>query len=151
MTARRQFLRLLAGSPVLACSGLTLAAVERLFASGQLDDLIATPEQGINVLHFEPVARRKRPPAHFGYLATGVDDDATVRDCDVTRTRLAELVDTKLATAEPGSPIQIREEFAPASPYSLVLDVRADGFDPASADRERLGAATERKPQPKQS
>jgi hypothetical protein len=27
-----------------------------------------------------------------------------------------------------------------------MLDVRADGFDPASADRERLGAARERKP-----
>jgi hypothetical protein len=54
----------------------------------------------------------------------------------------------KLATAEAGSPILIREEFAPASPYSLVLDVRADGFDPASADRERLGAATEQKAAP---
>src|SRR5947199_6871949 len=79
MTARRQFLRLLAGSPVLACSGLTLAAIESLFASGQIDDLIATPDQAINVMDFEPVARRKLPPAHFGYLATGVDDDATVR------------------------------------------------------------------------
>ena len=59
--------------------------------------------------------------------------------------RLAELIEAKLATAEPGSPILIREEFAANSPYSLMLDVRADGFDPASADRERLGAATERK------
>jgi hypothetical protein len=58
---------------------------------------------------------------------------------------LAELVEVKLATAEPGSPILIREEFAADSPYSLMLDVRADGFDPASTDRERLGAATERK------
>ena len=59
--------------------------------------------------------------------------------------RLAELIEAKLATAEPGSPILIREEFAADSPYSLMLDVRADGFDPASADRERLGVATERK------
>jgi len=59
--------------------------------------------------------------------------------------RLAELIEAKLATAEPGSPILIREEFAADSPYSLMLDVRADGFDPASADSERLGAATERK------
>jgi hypothetical protein len=62
--------------------------------------------------------------------------------------RLAELIEAKLATAEPGSPILIREEFAADSPYSLMLDVRADGFDPASADRERLGVATERKVEP---
>jgi hypothetical protein len=28
-----------------------------------------------------------------------------------------------------------------------MLDVRADGFDPSSADQERLGAATEKKPE----
>ena len=66
--------------------------------------------------------------------------------------RLAELIEAKLATAGPGSTILIREEFAADSPYSLLLDVRADGFDPASADRERLGPATERKdPADKQS
>ena len=57
-------------------------------------------------------------------------------------TRLAGLVEEKLVTAEAGTPISIREEFAPESRYSLVLDVRADGFDPASADRESLGALT---------
>lgn len=59
--------------------------------------------------------------------------------------RLAELIEAKLATAGPGSTILIRDEFAADSPYSLLLDVRPDGFDPASADRERLGVATERK------
>jgi len=57
-------------------------------------------------------------------------------------TRLAGLVEEKLVTAEPGSTIHIREEFAENSSYSLLLDVRADGFDPASADRDSLGAAT---------
>ncbi len=56
--------------------------------------------------------------------------------------RLAELVEAKLASAQPGEPVRIREEFAANSPYTLLLDVRADGFDPASADRERLGATT---------
>jgi hypothetical protein len=74
----------------------------------------------------------------------GFDSNA-IRGSLTALARLAELVEVKLATAEPGSPILIREEFAPDSPYSLVLDVRADGFDPASADRERLGATTERK------
>src|SRR5439155_20138651 len=97
MTARRQFLRLLAGSPVLACAGLTLAAVDRLFASGQIDELIATPDQAINVMDFEPDARRKLPPAPFGYLATGVDDDATERatreGCTRFQLRVRRLID----------------------------------------------------------
>jgi hypothetical protein len=72
-------------------------------------------------------------------------DSHAIRGSLVALSHLAELVEVKLASAEPGSPILIREEFAAGSPYSLVLDVRADGFDPASADRENLGAAIERK------
>jgi hypothetical protein len=72
-------------------------------------------------------------------------DSHAIRGSLMSLAHLAELIEVRLATAEPGSPILIRGEFAPDSPYSLVLDVRADGFDPASADRERLGAATERK------
>lgn len=53
-----------------------LAALEGI---AQGEDLIASPEQAINVMEFEAVARKKLPPAHFGYLATGVDDDATLR------------------------------------------------------------------------
>ena len=30
-------------------------------------------------MDFEPAARKVLPPAHFGYLATGVDEDGTVR------------------------------------------------------------------------
>jgi hypothetical protein len=55
---------------------------------------------------------------------------------------LAEIVEAKLASAQPGEEVRIRSEFAPNSPYTLLLDVRPDGFDPASADRERLGAPT---------
>jgi hypothetical protein len=48
--------------------------------------------------------------------------------------RLSALIDAKLATARPDSTVRIREEFAPDSPYALVLDLRDDGFDPAAAD-----------------
>jgi hypothetical protein len=48
--------------------------------------------------------------------------------------RLAELVESKLASAQPGSAVRIHHEFAPDSPNALVLDVREDGFDPATAD-----------------
>ena len=49
-------------------------------------------------------------------------------------TRLAKLIEGKLATARPGSSVLIKEEFALDSPYALVLDLREDGFDPATAD-----------------
>jgi hypothetical protein len=75
-------------------------------------------------------------------------DSHAIRGSLTALAHLAELVEVKLATAEPGTPIRIREEFASESPYSLVLDVRADGFDPASTDRERLGATTELKVPP---
>ncbi len=71
----------------------------------------------------------------------GLDSQA-IRGPLAALTHLAELVEVKLASAEPGSPIPIREEFAPDSRYTLLLDVRPDGFDPASVDSERLGATT---------
>jgi len=69
---RRAFLRFLAASPLFA-----LAA--RAGEPPVLDDLITSPEDALNVFDFEAVARQKVPPAHFGYMATGVDDDATLR------------------------------------------------------------------------
>jgi len=81
------------------------------------------------------------------YPEAGFDSHA-IRGSLPALTHLAELVEQKLAVAEAGEQIKIREDFAVGSPFALVLDVRADGFDPAAADRERLGAAAERK-QPK--
>jgi hypothetical protein len=104
----------------------------------------------------DPKNASDRENHHYGPYGTleimtwpdaGFDSHA-IRGSLVALTHLAELIEVKLATAEPGSPILIREEFAADSPYSLMLDVRADGFDPASADRERLGATTEKKAQP---
>lgn len=70
-----------------------------------------------------------------------------IRGSIIDLRRLAELVDVKLASAQPGELVRIRREFAADSPYTLVLDVRADGFDPALVDGERLGAPS-RKPTP---
>lgn len=41
--------------------------------------IIASPSAAINVFEFEAAARERLPAAHFGYIATGVDDDATLR------------------------------------------------------------------------
>jgi 4-hydroxymandelate oxidase len=42
-------------------------------------DLIASPKDAVNVFDFEPVAFRNVPPAHFGYMASGIDDEVTLR------------------------------------------------------------------------
>jgi hypothetical protein len=73
-------------------------------------------------------------------------DSQAIRGSLAALTHLAELVEVKLASAEPGSPISIREDFAPDSRYTLLLDVRADGFDPASVDSEHLGATVKEHP-----
>ena len=69
---RRAFLRFLASSPLFASAG-ALAAVL------QDDFVISMPEEALNVLEFEAAARKALPPAHWGYLATGVDDEATLK------------------------------------------------------------------------
>jgi 4-hydroxymandelate oxidase len=67
---RREFLRFLAASPLMA----------RAWAQGvPATGLFTNPKDAINVMDFEPLARKALPPAHWGYMATGVDDDVTLR------------------------------------------------------------------------
>src|SRR5262249_36785007 len=66
-TSRRRLLQFLAASPLLG--GAT---------PSDFDKLIDDPKQALDVFDFEPVARKNLPPAHFGYLATGVDDEVTL-------------------------------------------------------------------------
>lgn len=73
LTDRRRFLRFLAGSPLLA------AMPELGSAAPQPAQAMSGPKDALNVMDFEAPARLALPPAHFGYLATGVDDDATLR------------------------------------------------------------------------
>jgi hypothetical protein len=61
-------------------------------------------------------------------------DDHAIRGPLKELARLAKLVEAKLATVSPGSSVLIQEEFAADSPYALALDLREDGFDPATAD-----------------
>jgi 4-hydroxymandelate oxidase len=62
---RRQFLQFLAASP--------------LFAADDPKELPKDMKDIFNVMDFEAKARLAIPPAHFGYLSTGVDDDKTLR------------------------------------------------------------------------
>ena len=83
-TARRRFLQYLAASPLMACAADVLAQEQRLpdpsvWGTRTLDKLIASPREAINVFDFEPVMREMVPPAHFGYMATGIDAEVDRR------------------------------------------------------------------------
>jgi 4-hydroxymandelate oxidase len=89
-TSRRHFLKFLAGSPLFAYGGLSAFAGEGptpgvklpdplMWAPLKTEDLIKSPKDAINVFDFEPVCRANVPPAHFGYMASGIDDEVTLR------------------------------------------------------------------------
>jgi 4-hydroxymandelate oxidase len=69
---RRRFLRFVLGSPFLASR--SVSGWQPATGSGVIADL----KDALSVMDFELAARHALPPAHFGYLATGVDDDATL-------------------------------------------------------------------------
>ena len=64
---RREFLRFLAASPLISQAWAQDAPV------------ITNAKDALSVMDFEPLARKALPPAHWGYMATGVDDDVTLR------------------------------------------------------------------------
>lgn len=90
--SRRQFLAYLAASPFLINHPERLSALSepsqgsavgferlaRLLEKSQDPPLIPTARHALNVFDFEPVAKAKLPPAHWAYMATGSDDDATI-------------------------------------------------------------------------
>jgi isopentenyl diphosphate isomerase/L-lactate dehydrogenase-like FMN-dependent dehydrogenase len=113
--ARRRFLQFIGGSPLFAnVAGLgslaALIASEPFPARAQsydvlrqstrkVGDIITAPEDALNVMDFEPACRKALPPAHYGYLATGVDGDATLRrnqeDFQKIRIQVRRLVDAR--------------------------------------------------------
>jgi 4-hydroxymandelate oxidase len=62
LSARRAFLQFLAASPLFAA-----------------DPQAPTAKDALSVMDFEPLAHKALPPAHWGYMSTGVDDDLTLR------------------------------------------------------------------------
>jgi 4-hydroxymandelate oxidase len=87
---RREFLKFIAGSPVIASLGGMTAflADAGIHAQGAgaspaqapaASDLITDPSQALDVFDFEEPAHRKMLPGHWAHLAGGVDGDATVR------------------------------------------------------------------------
>src|SRR5271169_6652827 len=86
-TSRRHFLQYLAASPLLASGAMRAFGMEApsklpdpmIWTPPGSGDLINSPKDAINVFDFEPVARANVPPAHFGYMASGIDDEVTLR------------------------------------------------------------------------
>ena len=70
---RREFLKFLAASPLLNTYEAFAAEVEE-----SLGEKLTDPSQVINIFEMEEIARGKVPPAHFGYLISGVDSDGTL-------------------------------------------------------------------------
>jgi isopentenyl diphosphate isomerase/L-lactate dehydrogenase-like FMN-dependent dehydrogenase len=102
--ARRQFLRFLAGSPLLTAT--SAGTIANLLAAGSrealaqsydalrgaevavgADGIITKPSQALDVFEFEPAAKKvlfdQGAPTHWGYLQSGVDGDVT-RDANHT-------------------------------------------------------------------
>jgi isopentenyl diphosphate isomerase/L-lactate dehydrogenase-like FMN-dependent dehydrogenase len=85
---RRRFMQFLAASPLAAYAQAVVPqtllpgsreADPRMWAPYDPTHLINDPKEAINVFDFEPVMRQKVPPAHFGYMASGIDDEVTLR------------------------------------------------------------------------
>src|SRR5450830_1830153 len=88
--SRRQFLKFLSASPLFAAGAFDAFAGDGpvappkpsdpvLWAPLQTDKLIKTPKEAIDVFDFEAPCRVNVPPAHFGYMASGIDDEVTLR------------------------------------------------------------------------
>ena len=115
--ARRQFLKFLSGSPLLmgsSASGLMAALAAALpgevaaqsydvlrAQAPKVGEIIEAPEHALNVMDFEPAAKKAlaAAPAHWGYMATGVDDDSTLRanheDFEKVRIKVRRLIDAR--------------------------------------------------------
>jgi len=73
---RRQFFQFLAASAVLTPS---VRALAQQAAISNDPAVIRSAKEALQVMDFEPAARRALPPAHWGYMASGSEDDATLR------------------------------------------------------------------------
>jgi isopentenyl diphosphate isomerase/L-lactate dehydrogenase-like FMN-dependent dehydrogenase len=81
--ARREFIKFLALSPYVAAAGGVGAFLRMPSASAQgpgaVREVITSPANALSVFDFEEPARRNVAQGHWAYMASGVDDDATLR------------------------------------------------------------------------
>lgn len=75
---RRKFLRFLAASPLLARNGFSQNTTQGT-PPGDPKFPISSAKDALSVTDFESIARGNLPPAHWGFMASGVDDNGTLR------------------------------------------------------------------------
>ncbi|HTW63009.1 MAG TPA: alpha-hydroxy acid oxidase [Bryobacteraceae bacterium] len=68
---RRYFLKFLAASPLFA------ALPAGAWQTHADEEVLSNPKDALDVMDFEAAARKTLPPAHWGYMASGVDDNVT--------------------------------------------------------------------------
>ena len=155
---RRKFLQMLGSSPLLASPGFLARSFRNVLAAGEVterkflgwldsfqqsEEAISSPDQAFGVMDFESAARKTLPPAHFGYLATGVDDDGTVRAnregyarLQIRARRLVDvenidmsvsLCGTKCHTPIVLSPVSAQKAFHPEGEVAVARAARAEG------------------------
>ena len=71
MSNRRAFLKFIAASPLLA----VVPGLAEAFQQGDLEQA----QYALDVFDFEAAAQKVVPPAHWGYLMSGVDGEATLK------------------------------------------------------------------------
>ncbi len=76
--SRRMFIGGLAALPTGWTAAVAGPALPPSVADRRPAPPVASADQVLNVADFEPLARAALPPAHFGYIETGSDDDRTV-------------------------------------------------------------------------
>ncbi len=134
-TARRRLLAFLAASPVFARDAFAHTG------KAHREALIESALDALDVFDFEAVARAKLPPAHFGYMATGVDGDATLhanrrafdhyavrarRMLDLSRTDAAvELLGTRWETPIVMCPVSSQRAFHPDGELASARGARS--------------------------
>src|SRR5206468_4935751 len=155
---RRKFLKMVSASPLLAGPGFLAGSFSSLLAAGEVTDkkfigwldslqqsdgAITSPDQAFDVMDFEPAARKILPPAHFGYLSTGVDDDGTVRAnregysrIQIRARRLDDVENTDMSVNLFGtkwnspivlSPVSAQKAFHPEGEAAVARAARAKG------------------------
>ena len=79
MSDRREFLKYLAASPLLFGMPTLAEALSQATTDQAVGAALKSAADAVNVFELEALARQIVPPAHWGYMATGVDGEATLR------------------------------------------------------------------------
>ncbi|MCW5745528.1 MAG: alpha-hydroxy-acid oxidizing protein, partial [Alphaproteobacteria bacterium] len=131
IASRRRLLQFMAASPLFAACGAAVLA-----QGGPADGIIGAPSQALNVFDFEAAMRKTVPPAHFGYMTTGSDDEATLRanraGFDRLRLRPRRLVDV--------SRIDMRVELF-GTRYDSPIAIAPTGSNKAFHDEGEIAVA----------